>query len=90
MKSRLQLRQRKKANVSLHPKFLNPFLNKMTEYGVDQRNILPEDLANRFNENKGNLADLAELTENYNIDFNRYRVVREKDQTPNSPLLPMS
>ena len=74
MKFRLQLRQRKEANVSLHPKFLNPFLNKMTEYGFDQRNILPEDLTNRFNENEGNLGDLAELAENHNIDFNRYRV----------------
>ena len=74
MNSRLQLWERKVANVSLHPKFLNLFLNKMTEYGFDQRCILPEDLANRFNENKGNLGDLAELTENHNIDFNRYRV----------------
>ena len=46
----------------------------MTEYGFDQRCIPPEDLANRFNGNKGNLSDLAELAENHNIDFNRYRV----------------
>ena len=46
----------------------------MTKYGFDQRCILPEDLANGFNENKGNLGDLFELAENHNIDFNRYRV----------------
>ena len=62
-------------NVPLHPKFLDPFLNKMTEYGFDQRCILPDHLANRFKDGEYNFDDdIVELAENHDIDFNRYRV----------------